>query len=303
MPKILILDIGGTAVKASVMDEEKNVFEKEEHDTPHTSQQELLLLIKNIYKKYASYKLEGISISMPGIIDSERGYAYTGGFLTYNCESNFSALAEEYCGTKVFIENDGKCAALAEMWCGSLKDVENGMVLVLGTGLGGGIMLNRKLVKGKHFSAGELSYLCLNDQKFGEEEAMAGSCCGSLGLVEAAKEVLKAEALDGRDFFNMLNKGNELLEKVLEDYCSRIAVLVFNLQMILDVQRVAFGGGISRQPRLIECLQNQIDKVFSNKVYQDFSPKLRPEVVACSYFNESNQIGALYHYLNRTIHK
>lgn len=129
---------------------------------------------------------------------------------------------------------------------------------------------------------------------------MAGACCGSLGLIDAAKEALNVEALDGRELFDRLNKGNELLEKVLEDYCSRIAVLVFNLQMILDVQRVAFGGGISRQPRLIECLQKQIEKVFTNQMYISFSPRLpRPEVVACSYFNESNQIGALYHYLSR----
>ena len=56
----------------------------------------------------------------------------------------------------VTIENDGKCAALAELWCGELSNVENGAVVVLGTGIGGGIIINGKLHKGSHFSAGEV---------------------------------------------------------------------------------------------------------------------------------------------------
>ncbi len=299
MGNILVFDIGGTAVKAAMMDEERNILQREEEKTPQTGQKELLALIHDIYKKYES-QAEGISISMPGIIDSEKGYVHTGGALTYNNDSEFRKLAEEICGTRVLIENDAKCALAAEMWCGSLSDVQDGITLILGTGVGGGIMIGRRLVKGTHFSAGEVSFSCLNYNRFGEDDAMTGSCCSTRGLVNLAKEALALEELDGRRLFAMLEEGNEKLEQVLKDYCYSLAVLVFNLQVTLDVQRVSFGGGISRQPRLLECIREQTDRVFDHESLKRFTPGLpKPEIVACSYFNDSNLIGALYHYISR----
>ena len=299
MRKVLVFDIGGTAVKTALMDEERNIFQREELKTPQTDQKELLELIHGIYKKYES-QAEGISISMPGIIDSTKGYVHTGGALTYNNDSAFRQLAEEICGTKVVIENDAKCAVAAEMWCGSLADVNDGITLILGTGVGGGIMLNRQLVKGTHFSAGEVSFCCLNYNRFGQDDAMAGSCCSTKGLVNMAKEALSLEELDGRRLFAMLEEGNEKLEQVLKAYCFMLAVLVFDLQMTLDVQRVSFGGGISRQPRLTDCIREQVDRVFNSESVLRFAPHLpQPEIVTCSYFNDSNLIGALYNYISR----
>lgn len=301
MKKVLVLDIGGTAMKAAVMDAAGNILKREERETPRTSQQELLCAIEAIYREQEGSGLEGISLSMPGIIDSQCGYIYTGGALTYNCSSSFAGFVEERCGTKVFLENDGKCAALAELWRGSLKDAGSGIVLVLGTGVGGGIILNGELVKGSHFSAGEISYMCLEAGKFGQPEAMAGGSCGAFSLVQEAKEKFHLEHLDGRQFFSMLEKGAAGAEEILERYCRRVAVLVFNLQMVLDVQKISVGGGISRQPKLIECLKRQVGQLFSNEEIKKFSPDLpEPEIVACTYFNDSNLIGALYHYLCRT---
>ena len=77
-------------------------------------------------------------------------------------------LLEQRYKLPVTIENDGKCAALAEKWKGSLKDCRNGAVVVLGTGVGGGIIIDHKLYRGGHFTAGEYSYI-LTDQKRSEE--------------------------------------------------------------------------------------------------------------------------------------
>ena len=296
MGNILILDIGGTAIKAAVIDKNRNILKREERKTPHTSQQELITQIKDIYKNCSD--VEGIGLSMPGIIDSERGYIHTGGSLTYNCDCDFKGLLEECCGKEVYIENDAKCAALAEMWCGSLHNIKNGMVLVLGTGIGGGLIIDGKLVKGTNFSAGEISYLCLEQSRFGQPDAMAGMICSTGGLLEMAKKEMHIEQMDGREFFSKLEKGDKVLDGILEKFCRKIAILVFNLQMTLDLQRISFGGGISRQPRLINKIKEQVHQLFLNEQIRKFSPNLpEPEVVSCKFFNDSNIIGALYHYL------
>ena len=74
-------------------------------------------------------------------------------------EQPFAALLEQQLGVPVTIANDGKCAAAAEAWTGSLAGVDNGLVLVLGTGIGGGIILNGKVYMGSHSAAGEVSNL------------------------------------------------------------------------------------------------------------------------------------------------
>lgn len=300
MDKILVFDIGGTAIKVALMDKERNVLEREERATPLSGQGELLGLIADISNRYRT-QTEGISISMPGMIDAKRGYVRTGGSLKYNNGSVFQRLVEEACGKKTVIENDAKCALLAEMWCGSLADVQNGMVLILGTGVGGGIMLNRQLIRGTHFSAGEVSYCCLDDQRFGQDGSIAGRRCSTQGLVKMAREALHVAELDGRRFFELLEAGNPKLEHVLREYCYSVAVLVYNLQMVLDVQRIAFGGGISRQPRLIDGIREQVGHIFTHEVFGPYASSLpRPEIVACKYFNDSNLVGALFHYLQRT---
>lgn len=95
-------------------------------------------------------------MSLPGRMDSNKGYLYSGGMLQYNRGKNIVEILEKRCPVPITIENDGKCAALAEAWIGNLKDCDDGIVVILGTGIGGGIIKDKKLHKGKHFMAGEI---------------------------------------------------------------------------------------------------------------------------------------------------
>ena len=99
-----------------------------------------------VVEKYQK-QIEGIAVSMPGMLDSRKGYCVTGGMLAYFSEVPVVQLLEQRYKLPVTIENDGKCAALAEKWKGSLKDCRNGAVVVLGTGVGGGIIIDHKLYR------------------------------------------------------------------------------------------------------------------------------------------------------------
>ena len=124
--------------------------------TPQEGREELTDAIGTLYD--AMKDCDGIAVFMPGIIDSENGYVLMGGALRYNDDFYFCRSLYQRCPVPIYIEDDAKCAVLAEADSGSLKDVENGIALIFGTMIGGGIIHNHKLYRGKRFCAGEVSY-------------------------------------------------------------------------------------------------------------------------------------------------
>ena len=158
MKTYLALDVGGSSIKYALMTECVEFLEKGKVATPQDSIESFVNVIGDLYDKYKD-KIEGIAISMPGLIDSKNGYARTGGWLRYNDDKYIVKILQERCPTKITIQNDAKSAALAEVWKGSLKEYNDGIVVVLGTGVGGAVVKDRKILNGKHFFAGEFRYI------------------------------------------------------------------------------------------------------------------------------------------------
>jgi len=294
--RYLVLDVGGSAIKYALMTEQLEFVEKGIRKTPRDNIENFVEIIGEIYDEY-KYIIEGIAISMPGCLDGEKGYAYTGGSLKYNDEREIVKILQERCPTKIVIENDGKCAALAEVWKGSLREHENGIVIVLGTAVGGGIIINKKLYKGKNFFAGEFSFIATNINDAQNKENQWWAKSGSEALLSAAAKVksIPIEELDGHKVFEYVNNKDEDVLKVLEEFTYNLAVQIFNLQCILDPEVVAIGGGISSQEILIEYIQKNMDKYHKNLNLE--VPK--PNIVRCEFGNDANLIGALYNFISR----
>jgi predicted NBD/HSP70 family sugar kinase len=294
--KYLVLDIGGSAIKYALMTEELEFIEKGKKPTPRDNIENFIEVVGEIYDEYKD-DIEGMAISMPGVLDSEKGYTYTGGSLTYNNGKEIVKILQERCPTKITIENDGKCAALAEVWKGSLKDYDDGIVIVLGTGVGGGIVRDKKIYKGKNFFAGEFSFISTNVNDTEGVKNWWGFISGSQELIGNAAKVknIPVEELDGYTVFEYANNKDEEILKVLDDFTYKLAVQIFNLQCILDPEVLAIGGGISSQDILIEYIQKNVDKY--HKSLKLDVPK--PNVVRCEFRNDSNLIGALYNFITR----
>lgn len=294
--KYLVLDIGGSAIKYALMTEKLEFIEKGMKVTPSDNIEHFIEIVGEIYDKYKDY-IEGIAISMPGVLDSEKGYTYTGGSLSYNDGKEIVKILQERCPTKITIENDGKCAALAEAWKGSLKDCDDGVVIVLGTGVGGGIIRDKKIYKGKNFFAGEFSFVATNINDTQGTENWWGYKSGLRGLIGAAAKAknMPIEELDGHKIFEYANNNDEDIIKVLDDFTYKLAIQIFNLQCILDPEVLAIGGGISSQDILIEYIQKNVDKY--HKSFKLDVPK--PNVVRCKFRNDANLIGALYNFITR----
>lgn len=297
--EFLVFDVGGTAIKYAVMNEKAEIIEKGSTPTPMDSIEKFIDVIGEIFDEYKD-KIAGIAMSMPGRIDSNRGYLFTGGSLEYNTDKEIVSILKKRCPVPITVENDGKCAALAEAWLGSLNECDDGIVVILGTGVGGGIIKDKKLHKGKNFIAGEFSFIFTNNAAFDSQVShiWAGQAgVSGLCIPVAKSKNLPIEEVDGLKVFEYANNGDQEVLNILDDYCHRLALQLFNLQYIYDPERIAIGGGISKQELLIKCIKDNIEKHYNN-LKPPFMP-IKPEVVTCKFYNDSNLIGALYNYLTK----
>lgn len=294
--KYLVFDVGGSAIKYSIMTEEAEFIITGKLKTPTDSFDAFRETIGSIYDEYKD-DIQGIAMSMPGIIDSDNGYAYTGGFLRYNDKREIVKELQERCHCNIVIENDGKAAALAEVWKGSLKENNDGIVIILGTGVGGGIIKDRKVHRGKHFMAGEFSYIQSNISDPYNMNGFLGVVGSAIGMVSqiAESKGLKSDELDGIQAFEYIKNNDSDAVEIIDKYTKNLAVQIYNLQCLFDPEKICIGGGISAQDILIDYIIKNV-----KSYYRNLNLGLpEPEVVRCKFGNDSNQIGALYKMLSQ----
>jgi predicted NBD/HSP70 family sugar kinase len=291
--KYLVIDVGGSAIKYALMNKQAVIIESEQIVTPKDNIDDFNQIIIELYQRYKD-QIVGIAFSLPGVINSEQGKAITGGSLIYNNDRNF--VADFHCPIPISIENDAKCAALAEAWQGSLVGCKNGIVVVLGTAVGGGIFLNGQLYKGSYFAAGELSYLLTDSWHCkGEPYHYWGHDGGARGLCRAVEQIkrLPAKSINGQQVFAWANDGDAEVCEALDAYTYRLAMQFFNLQSMFDPDVIAVGGGISAQQLLFEYIDQ-------NMIYLEEHLPMHltiPKIVRCHFMNDANLVGALYHHL------
>ncbi|MGN0465762.1 MAG: ROK family protein [Lachnospiraceae bacterium] len=295
--KYLCIDVGGSSIKYAIMDRGLRFFEKGNIPTPYEGIEKYLDVLEEIYQKYSTI-VSGIAMSVPGIIDSKNGICITGGNLTYIKNFPLGSELEKRCEVPVTIMNDAKAAAMAEAKWGALSDCNDGVVIVLGTGVGGAFVKNGEVHMGKNFSAGEFSFI-MTDQTGNIPKNTWGILSGkeNLNTMAAMARGENLENVTGFEVFKWANEGDERVLEVLDSFTKTIAQMIINLQLILDPDRFVIGGGISQQSILMEYIQKNLDYYYSlyPTPFEDFP---RAKVQTCQYFNDSNLIGALGYYLS-----
>lgn len=312
----LVFDVGGTFVKYAWMTAEGEILEKNKFATDRLIDATYEAFVESIGQIYDRYKekgeIEGIAMGLPGRVDVERGIVYGGGALTYLDQVPVGALVRARCGgVNVSIENDGKCAALAEVWLGNAKDCQNAIVMVFGTGIGGGIIINRRVYRGNRMLAGELSYMMDNMVRSQTEHikplrevgglaevydngpfflsataSTSSRCCAAARLLG-----LPMEKVSGELIYRLAKEGNKDMQELLEDLYFTIAKSCCSLYTTLDPDVILIGGGISAEPAFIEGIWRYVDKI---KVADPILSEIK--IDTCKYRNDSNLVGALYNY-------
>ena len=303
MAQYLVLDIGGTFIKYAIMDGEAQFIEQGKVPAVTDSEKGTLRALAAVRDAVAGYDYEGVAISMPGRIDTDKGIAHTGGAFQWVHEYPAAEKYGAVFGKPCTIANDGKCAASAENWIGALADVNSGAVLVLGTGIGGGIVINNQVWMGATGGAGELSAFITD-----HEGVKNGLGWGNIGIMWAAHisagsitgkygAIKGIEKADGIMLFDAYEAGDPIAKDVLKTFGEEAAAGICSLQSVLDLERYAIGGGISARPETTQIIKDAVDALFDP--YIDFLPYGKPEIVTCKFGNEANLIGALAFHLRQ----
>lgn len=288
----LTIDVGGTHIKYAIMTDEGEILSHGRVPTPHDNVESFLTSIDSIVAQEVD-NVSGLAFSVPGKVDTEEGVIYFGGALQYLDGLEIKRILSEKYRLPVSVQNDAKAAALAELWQGSLKGIKDAAVLVLGTGVGGGIILDGKLRLGPHFQAGELSLSILDANKDGFEKVV-GYSGSAVRMVSQVNEALGNEdKTNGFLAFEAINQKDAVAYPIFQGYCRQIAYLILNIQAVCDLTTYAIGGGISSQPILIAEINHQLELFLdSNPIMKLNVPPL--DVVQAKFNNDANLYGALF---------
>ncbi|WP_426350184.1 ROK family protein [Alloiococcus sp. CFN-8] len=298
--KYIAIDIGGSSVKTAIVTEDGDILEKGSFKGDKNNFENFRASMVNaILKAKEAHNIVGVAISAPGGVDSDSGVI--GGSSALPCihGPNFKKLFGEELGLKVEIENDANCAALGEVWKGAAKDNQDVLFVVCGTGIGGAVVKNKRIHKGKNLHGGEFGYSILDKEVIdGELVFKTWSHLGATGalvrkVADATGEDM--DVLDGKEIFRRAAEGDEIAIKAIDDFYLYNALGIFNIQYTYDPEKILIGGAISSRPDFIEKINEKLDLIIGALPLA----KVRPRIVKCAFENDANLLGALYNYLQR----
>lgn len=287
MKNLIVFDIGGTDVKYGVMNTESKLIYSSKTAT-NADQGGLVLLEKivNLSTKLISqFQVEGIAISSAGVIDPDTGLVVSASdAIPGYVGLNIKLFLEERLSLPVWAQNDVNCFAIAEKFCGNAISCDNFITLTIGTGIGGAIFCNNKLILGKDFSAGEVGRMIINNRKFEDVSSITG-------LVNAAKKV-GLDVNNGLDVFKLFDNNNPIAQNVVDNFYQTMAVGICNLIYCFNPSKVLIGGGITNRSTFINEISAYVAKTIDNP---DLITNLITETLNK---NESGLFGAYYNFIN-----
>ena len=296
-------DIGGTTVKYGVLDESGRVLEKGTMETEYEPTIFYRNLLKRIEEAQTRYQIKGIGISAPGIVQKD-GFMLTAGAISSLYGENFKQKLEGLTGLPVTVENDANAVAIAEKWLGNAINMENYLCLVLGTGVGGGIVINGKVYRGSHGMAGEFGWMMIDKlPETGNLETVSINRRASIvdGLIRLYNEAQQKNienfvpVSDARDIFDLAERGDRLANTITKQFYVDLSVGLVNLISCFDPEAILIGGGVSANEFFHQELQKTLIEVEKNHAAVNYlRGKTIAPVIPTKLKNDAGLIGAVY---------
>ena len=255
-------DIGGTSVKYGIVDSDFEIIEKSSFPTDRNSDIALLDKICDIVSELKNkYSFDYIGIGAPGFVDSEKGVV-KGSSNTPFKDTNVVSYVESKTGFKTAVGNDANCAAFAE-YITSKKDYKNFVLITLGTGVGGGIVINQKLYSGSSGFAGEIGHIVIHHNGIKCSCGKKGcfeQYASATSLIRMTKEKISTgsgllsremssqiDEVDGKTVFYYENKGCKDAADVLDEFGSYLADGIESIYSLLQPDEIILAGGITNE--------------------------------------------------------
>jgi len=304
--RYLGIDIGGSAVKAGLVDENGEVIVKSETEIDRSCKRETVMetVIRSIRELVITNdivmsSLFGIGVSSPGSIDTVNGeVALSGGNVPNWGGTKVREILSKEFNLPVSLANDGNCVALAEAWIGAAKNCDDVICVALGTGVGGGIISRGKLIEGHKGFAGEIGHFVTHAG--GRECACGGKGCfekyaATSALVREGSEI-RNNWYTGRNIFDDANAGDEEALALVDRWTDEVAYGISGLVHIFNPEVILIGGGVSAQEELVILpIRRKVNAI----IMQDFTEGL--VVKRASLGNDAGMVGAVKHLMDEQL--
>lgn len=311
---IIGIDLGGTSIKIGLITFQGKILKQWSITTNKEEQGSRILpdIIKSIQAQLKAMAIDysvirGIGMGSPGAVDRKAGTVSGAYNLNWEDSQKIKDRFEEAFGLPFYLDNDANVAALGEKWQGSGEDLSNVVFITLGTGVGGGIVVDNELVTGLHGCAGEIGHLHVTDNP------IFRCTCGNQGCLEAVasangmihlskelamsfkeesdlkKRILTDSNVTVKEIFDEAKKQEPLALLILENFSTYIGLACSHITNILDPDRIIIGGGIASTG---EVLLSAIKETYERHVF----PKAKDQEVLtlANLGNNAGILGAAY---------
>ncbi|EER46821.1 N-acetyl-D-glucosamine kinase [Actinobacillus minor NM305] len=268
------LDIGGTKIELAAFNEKLEKLHSERVPTPQSSYEEWLraveTLVRNADKKLGEKGTVGLGI--PGFVNHKTGLAEIANIAVAHDNPILKDLSERL-EREVRAENDANCMALSEAWDESNQQYNTVLGLIIGTGFGGGIVMNGKAHSGQIGMAGEVGHIQLNYHALkllGWDKAPIYKCgCGNTACLdsyisgrgfEMLYNDLVGEKLNAKTIIERFYAKDPKTVEFVEKYIELMAISISPLITVLDPDMIVFGGGLSNFEHIYEVLPTVLPK-------------------------------------------
>lgn len=311
MKYFLGIDLGGTNIAAGVVDENHKIVTQASVKTklPRSADEimdDMATLAVDVAKKaeISFDEIEWVGIGAPGSVNKDTGvieYSNNLGFL----DVHMREVLGKKLNKTIHIENDANAAAYGEYLAGSAKTADISVMVTLGTGVGGGIVIDDKIYTGFNFAGAELGHAVImvdgRPCTCGRNGCLE-SYASATGLIKTTKEIMEQNKesvmweicggdinrVNGRTSFDAMRKGDVAGQKVVDTYISQLACGITNIINIFQPDILCIGGGISREG---DYLLKPLKEHVAREVYSRNSPR-NTEIVIATLGGEAGIIGA-----------
>ncbi len=302
------IDIGGMSIKAGVVNEKGDILAKHSVPTPKNDNEAVLnAMLESINKALSKAgvkkeDIEAIGIGNPGVVDRDKGILLEATNIGFSDVPAREFLRKHIGNIPVLVENDANCAALGEFY--KAESSKNFIFITLGTGVGGGIIINGKLYVGTNGAAGELGHIVThtNGRPCGCGRKGCWETYASVtGLIKTTEEhrheikgIAPEDKITGRTVFDLARKGDKDAERIRDMWIEEIAIGIVDMVNIFQPDQILIGGAISKEG---DTILLPIINYVKNNAYS--SERLsKPKIEISKIGGDAGIIGAALLYSN-----
>lgn len=273
MSYLIGIDIGGTNLRAAVISKEGKIIDSfiVKNEVAKGALYNLNKIVHQIIVEWSNYEIEKVGVGIPGPLDIKSGKILDPpnlkGWENFNVTQYLSGMLK----LPVKVNNDANVAGYAEALVGSARDCESVFYITVSTGVGGALIMDKKIINGAHSETGEIHNMIINEDKYSHSGLNKGGLegqCSGVNIARIACEVY-GRKLTTREVFKLYEKNEEKAVMIIENWVNNLSIGIANIISVIDPEVTVIGGAVLIYnqyllEQIIECVKNKVSN--QNKV-------------------------------------